>query len=143
MVKKLSILGAMVFAVTLAVTAFAAKPAIARVLGGGSAITDTLQIGEITSIGNKQLTIATQFEEKSKTYTLDLLPNCYVMTASRGEFKKFSELKKGDLVAAYGWYKGGKWNAVRIDILDKNDYLVKRLAADAKAKVYYKHENVK
>jgi len=49
-------------------------------------------------------------------------------------------LKKGDLIAAYGWYRNGKWNARRIDILDKNNYLIKRLAADAKAGFYYKHE---
>jgi len=109
-------------------------------VGNGSAITDALQVGEITALGNKQVTIATKFEKSSKNYTLHLLPECYVMTAKRADFKKFSELKKGDLIAAYGWYKDGKWNARRIDILDKNDYLVKRLAADAKAGVYFKHE---
>ncbi len=112
----------------------------ADVLGNGSAITDTLQIGEITAIGDRQLTIATKFEKTSKTYTLVLLPECYVQEASRGGFKKFAELKKGDLVAAYGWHKDNKWNARRISILDPNDYLVKRLDADAKAGSFYKHE---
>ena len=131
---------ALAFAVGMMCAGLLAQPATADVLGNGSAPTDTLQIGEITGIGNRQLTIATKFEKDSKSYTLDLLPECYVMTAKRGEFKKFSELKKGDLVAAYGWYKDNKWNARRIDLLDRNDYLVKRLDADAKAGAYYKHE---
>ena len=112
----------------------------AGVLGNGSAITDTLQIGEITAIGDRQLTIATKYEKTSKTYTLVLLPECYVHTASRGEFKKFVDLKRGDLVAAYGWHKDNKWNARKISILDANDYLIKRLDADAKAGSFYKHE---
>ncbi len=112
----------------------------AGTLGNGSAISDNLQIGKITDIGDRQVTIATEFEKKSKSYTLHLLPECYVMTADRGVFKKFTELKKGDLIAAYGWHRDGKWNARRIDLLDRNDYLVKRLAADAKAGVFYKHE---
>lgn len=119
---------------------FSAQFASAGVLGNGSAITDTMQIGEITSIGDRQLTIKTKFEKEAKTYTLHLLPECYVMTADRGQFKKFKELKKGNLIAAYGWHKDGKWNARRIDILNPNDYLIKRLAADAKAGVYMKHE---
>lgn len=131
---------AVLFAAGMVFTAFSTQSVLAGVLGNGSAKTDCLQIGEIKSIGDRQLTIATTFEKKSKTYTLHLLPECYVMTASRGEFKKFKELKKGDLVAAYGWWKDGKWNARRIDILDRNDYLVKRLAADAKAGVYDRHE---
>lgn len=132
-----------VFAFSLVIIA---QDSSAGVLGNGSAITDNLQIGTISKIsgshkvGNRQLTIKTKFEKKSKTYTLDLLPECYVMTADRGVFKKFAELKKGDLIAAYGWYKDGKWNARRIDILDPNDYLIKRLASDAKAGFYYKHE---
>ncbi|MGK7345129.1 MAG: hypothetical protein ACNS63_04910 [Candidatus Nitrospinota bacterium M3_3B_026] len=114
--------------------------ASADVLGNGSSKTDTLYVGEIKDIGNRQLTIATKFEKKSKSYDLYLHPECYVMTAKRGVFKKFKELKKGDLIAAYGWYKDGKWHARRIDILDPNDYMVKRLAKDAKAGAYYKHE---
>lgn len=109
-------------------------------IGNGSTINDTLQVGKITAIGNRQLTIATEFEKTSKTYTLVLLPECYVHTASRGEFKKFVDLKKGDLIAAYGWNKDNKWNARRISILDANDYLIKRLDADAKAGSFYKHE---
>ena len=112
----------------------------ADVVGNGSAPTDALQIGVITALGDKQVTIETKFEKTAKSYTLHLLPECYVMTAKRADFKKFSELKKGDLIAAYGWSKDGKWNARRIDILDPNDYLVKRLADDAKAGVFFKHE---
>lgn len=138
--RKVNVLTAIFFTVSMVVTTFYASSVSAGVLGNGSAITDTLQVGEITKLGNRQVTIATKFEKTSKTYTLDLLPECYVMTASRGEFKKFKELKKGDLIAAYGWHKDGKWNARRIDLLDKNDYLVKRLASDAKAGVFYKHE---
>tara|TARA_B100000315_G_scaffold252736_1_gene290121 strand:- start:12588 stop:13022 length:435 start_codon:yes stop_codon:yes gene_type:complete len=117
----------------------------ADIIGNGSHITDNMQIGTITDIKvrlgkGSQLTISTMYEKTAKTYTLHPLPECYVMTADRGVFKKFKELKNGDLIAAYGWYKDGKWNARRIDILDPNDYLVKRLAADAKAGFYYKHE---
>ena len=128
------------FATGLFLSVAPAEKVSAGVLGNGSAITDTLQIGQIKSLGNRQLTIETRFEKTPKTYTLVLHPKCYVLMANGGAFKHFSELKKGDLVAAYGWYKDGKWNARRIDILDKNDYLVKRLASDAKAGVYYKHE---
>ena len=138
--RKMRFLIAVAIAAGIGFTGFSVNPAGAGVLGNGSAITDTLQIGEITAIGNRQLTIATKFEKKSKTYTLNLLPECYVMTAKRGVFKHFKELRKGELIAAYGWYRNGKWNARRIDILDKNDYLIKRLAADAKAGAYYKHE---
>ena len=126
----------MVFVPAMTKTASAGESAV----GNGSAMTDALQIGEITSLGNRQVTIKTKFEKSAKTYTLHLLPECYVMTAKRADFKKFSELKKGDLIAAYGWYKDGKWNARRIDILDRDDYLVKRLESDAKAGVYFKHE---
>jgi hypothetical protein len=132
----------MAFVIGLALSFTTATPAYAEILGNGSAITDTLQIGVIQKIGKGKLTIATKFEKNSKTYELVMLPDAYVMTANRGVFKKFKELKKGDLIAAYGWYKGGKWNARRIDILDPKDYLVKRLASDAKAKFYYKHERV-
>ena len=138
--KDLRILMAVVFVSVLAVSAFIGTSATAGVLGNGSAITDTLQIGEITSIGNKSLKIATKFEKKSKSYSLSLLPECYVINANTGEFRKFSSLKKGELIAAYGWYRNGKWNARRIDVLDPNDYLLKRLAKDAKAGVYFKHE---
>ena len=126
----------MVFVPAMASKAVAGESAV----GNGSSINDALQIGEITALGNGQVTIATKFEKTSQTYTLHLLPECYVMTAKRADFKKFAELKKGDLIAAYGWNKDGKWNARRIDILDKNDYLVKRLDADAKAGVFFKHE---
>ncbi|MDH4183384.1 MAG: hypothetical protein OEV92_04115 [Nitrospinota bacterium] len=126
----------MVIVPAASMKAFAEESAV----GNGSSINDALQIGEITALGDRQVTISTKFEKAAKTFTLHLLPECYVMTAKRADFKKFSELKKGDLIAAYGWNKGGKWNARRIDILDPNDYLVKRLADDAKAGVYFKHE---
>ncbi len=133
-----------VFAVIAMVTlAFTVQPATAKNLGNGSDITDTLQVGEITGLGNKVITIKTKFEKNSKKYELHMLPEAYVMTAHRGKFMKFSQLKKGDLIAAYGWFKGGKWNARRVDLLDRNNYLIKRLKADAKAGVYLKHENVK
>ncbi|VAX25470.1 hypothetical protein MNBD_NITROSPINAE02-1166 [hydrothermal vent metagenome] len=128
------------FAVGLFLAIPGSSSVSAGILGNGSDINDNLHIGKITALGDRQVTIATEFEKTSKSYTLDLLPECYVMTADRGVFKKFKELKKGDLIAAYGWHKDGKWNARRIDLLDRNDYLVKRLAADAKAGAYYKHE---
>jgi hypothetical protein len=139
-VKKVSVITAFVFAIGTALLVFAAAPADAVNLGKGSHKTDNLQIGVITSLGNRQLTIKTKFEKSAKTYTMHMHPDAYVMTASRGQFKLFKELKKGNLVAVYGWYKGGKIVARRIDILDPNDYLVKRMAADAKAGFYYKHE---
>ncbi len=138
--RKFQFLMAVIFTAGLVFTTFFVQSASAGALGNGSAATDTLQIGEIKSIGSKQVTIETRFEKSPKTYTLHLLPECYVMTAKRGKFMKFKELKKGDLIAAYGWQKGGKWNARRIDVLDTNDYLIKRLTADAKAGSYYKHE---
>lgn len=138
--KKISIITTFVFAMGAILLVFGANPAFAKNLGKGSVIEDNLHVGVITKLGNKQLTIATKFEKKSKTYTMHMHPDAYVMTASRGQFKKFTELKKGDLVAVYGWYKGGKYTARRVDILDPNDYLIKRLAKDAKAGFYYKHE---
>ncbi len=138
--RKFQFLMAVIFTAGLVFATFFVQSASAGALGNGSAATDTLQIGEIKSIGSKQVTIETRFEKSPKTYTLHLLPECYVMTAKRGKFMKFKELKKGDLIAAYGWQKGGKWNARRIDVLDTNDYLIKRLTADAKAGSYYKHE---
>ncbi len=138
--KKTSIITTFVFAMGAMLLVSGANPAFAKNLGKGSVIEDNLHVGVITKLGNKQLTISTKFEKKSKTYTMHMHPDAYVMTASRGQFKKFTELKKGDLVAVYGWYKGGKYTARRVDILDPNDYLIKRLAKDAKAGFYYKHE---
>jgi hypothetical protein len=109
-------------------------------MGNGSDINDCLQIGEITKIGNRELVITTKFEKAPKTYTLTMHPDAYVHTGDRGQFMKFSELKTGNLVAAYGWYRDGKWWARRIAVMDPNDYLMKRLADDAKAGVYYKGE---
>lgn len=125
---------------TFSALVFVAQDSSAGILGNGSTISDNLQIGTISEIGDRQVTIQTKFEKESKTYKLDLLPECYVQTNDRGVFKKFAELKKGDLIAAYGWHKDGKWNARRINILSEDDYLVKRLAADAAAGFFYKHE---
>jgi len=138
--KKTGLTVAFLFVAGIFTAFHAVQPAWADNVGKGSAITDTLQIGVITSIGKRQLTISTKFEKKSKSYKLHMLPEAYVMTASRGVFKKFKELKKGNLIAAYGWYRNNKWNVRRIDILDPNDYLIKRLQKDAKAGFYYKHE---
>jgi len=128
------------FGILLVSAFFVVQPSYADNYGQGSHITDTLQIGVITNLGDRKLDIETRFEKTAKNYSMVLHPDAYVMTAKRGEFKKFKELKKGDLIAAYGWYKDGKWVARRIDLLDPNDYLVKRLAEDAKAGAYYKHE---
>jgi len=138
--KKIGLTVAFLFVTGIFTAFFAVQPAYADNVGKGSTITDTLHIGVITGIGKRQLTISTKFEKKSKSYKLHMLPEAYVMTASRGVFKKFKELKKGNLIAAYGWYRNNKWNARRIDILDPNDYLIKRLKKDAKAGFYYKHE---
>ena len=118
---------------------FMAQSAVAE-LGNGSTNKDCLQIGTITKLGNRELTIATKFEKDSKTYTMKLHPDAYVHTQDRGVFKKFTELKTGDLVAVYGWNRDGTYVARRINILNPEHYLVKRLEADAKAGVYYKHE---
>ncbi len=109
-------------------------------LGNGSDINDCMQLGEITKIGNKELVITTKFEKAPKTYTLTMHPDAYVHTGDRGVFMKFSELKPGQLIAAYGWYRDGKWWARRIAVMDPNDYLIKRLAEDAKAGAYFKSE---
>lgn len=130
------------FVFALVATVFMAQSAVAE-MGNGSTNKDNLQVGTITKLGNRELTIATKFEKDSKTYTLKLHPECYVQTADRGVFKKFVDLKAGDLVGVYGWNLTGKdsdYVARRIMILDSNSYLIKRLEADAKAGVYYKHE---
>lgn len=130
------------FVFALVATVFLAQSAVAE-MGNGSTNRDNLQVGTISKLGNRELTIATKFEKVSKNYTLKLHPDCYVQTADRGVFKKFVELKAGDLVAVYGWNLTGKdsdYVARRIMILDSNSYLIKRLEADAKAGVYYKHE---
>ncbi len=128
------------FVFALVATVFLAQSAVAE-LGNGSTNKDCLQIGTITKLGNRELTIATKFEKDSKTYTLKLHPDAYVQTADRGVFKKFAELKTGELVAVYGWnLDGNDYVARRIVILDPNSYLIKRLESDAKAGVYYKHE---
>jgi len=113
----------------------------------GSLPDDTQQIGDVTMTNpsNHTMQIKTRFEKTAKTYNITLQPECYVMKATgknKGQFSHFADLKTGTLVAVYGWMKDGKWMARRIDILDPNDYLVKRLAADAKAGVYYKSEQV-
>ncbi len=128
------------FVFALVATVFMAQAAVAE-LGNGSTNKDCLQIGTITKLGNRELTIATKFEKASKTYTMTLHADAYVHTADRAVFKKFTDLKAGDLVAVYGWNLDGKtYVARRVSILNPDSYLVKRLEADAKAGVFYKHE---
>jgi len=128
------------FVFALVSMVFLAQAAVAE-MGNGSTNKDNLQVGTISKLGNRELTIATKFEKDSKTYTMKLHPDAYVMTGDRGVFKKFTELKAGDLVAVYGWnLDGNNYVARRISILDPNSYLIKRLESDAKAGVYYKHE---
>jgi len=71
---------------------------------------------------------------------LKLHADAYVMESDKGVFSKFAELKKGQLVAVYGWNKDGTYVARRIVILNPDNYLIKRLDADAKSGVFYKHE---
>ncbi len=110
----------------------------------GSLPDDTMYVGDVTKVDakNRTMEIKIRFEKKPQTFTLHLQPECYVMTAKRGVFSKFKDLKVGTLVSVYGWPKDGKWLARRIDTWDPNDYLMKRLAADAKAGVYFKSEQV-
>ncbi len=110
----------------------------------GSLPDDTMYLGDVVKVDakNKILTIKTRFEKSPKTYTLHLQPECYVMTAKRGIFSKFADLKAGTLVSVYGWPKDGKWWARRIDVWNPQDYLIKRLQADVKAGVFYKHEQL-
>lgn len=131
---------ALVFAFSLFTTVFLAQPVLANNLGNGSDPTDCLQIGKISKLGNRQLTIKTEFEKTSKEYSFTLHADGYVMVHEGGAFKKFAELKVGDLVAVYGWNKDGQYTARRIMALSPDNYLVKRLAADAKAGFFYKHE---
>jgi len=134
--KKVSLIAAIFFGFAM----FLIQPAEAGRYGNGSDAKDCLQIGVIKSIGNRQFTLETRFEKTAKTYSITMHPKSYVLTNYRGTFKHFTDLKKGDLVAAYGYMKDGKWQARQVKILDPNHYLVKRLAADAKAGVYFKHE---
>ncbi len=130
---------AFIFTFCLMAVAFFAQPATAE-LGNGSTDHDTLQVGKITSLGDRQLSVTTEFEQNAKKYSFTLHRDAYVNVHEGGAFKKFAELKVGDLVAVYGWNIDGKYVARRIMTLDANHYLLKRLAQDAKDKVYYKHE---
>ena len=127
------------FALCLVSTVFLVQPAFAD-LSNGSTDHDCLQVGTISDLGNRQLTIQTKFEKDSKSYTLKLHADAYVMESDKGVFSKFAELKKGQLVAVYGWNKDGTYVARRIVILNPDNYLIKRLDADAKSGVFYKHE---
>lgn len=111
----------------------------------GSLPDDTMYIGDVTKVDakNKTMEVTVRFEKKAQTFKINLQPECYVHTAKRGVFSKFADLKTGTLVSVYGWPVGDKWMARRITTWDPNDYLIKRLAADAKAGVYFKSENVK
>ena len=114
----------------------------------GSLADDTSYIGKIAKIdrGARVIELTTTFEKAPKTWKLNMQDECQiqVMTtkdpSERGAFKKFAELKEGTLVIAYGWPKDGKWLARKISILNPDDYMVKRLEADAKAGVYWGHE---
>jgi len=110
----------------------------------GSLPDDTMYIGDVTKtdVKNRTMEVKIRFEKKPQTVKIHLQPECYVMTAKRGVFSKFKDLKVGTLVSVYGWPKDGKWLARRIDTWDPNDYMIKRLAADAKAGVYFKSEKV-
>ena len=117
-----------------------ASSAFADNLGQGSTQTDCLQIGKITKVGNREFTLQTEFEKEARTYSYAMHPDAYVLTADRGVFLHFADMKPGQLVASYGWVKDGKLICRRLVVLDPNDYLVKRLAEDAKAGVFYKSE---
>ncbi|MBI5748417.1 MAG: hypothetical protein HZA00_04770 [Nitrospinae bacterium] len=114
----------------------------------GSLIDDTSYTGTITKIdrGARVIELTTKFEKTPKTWKLNMQDECQiqVMTtkdpSERGAFKKFAELKEGTLVNVYGWPKDGKWLARKISILNPDDYMVKRLEADAKAGVFFGHE---
>ncbi|MBI3583855.1 MAG: hypothetical protein HY096_07890 [Nitrospinae bacterium] len=114
----------------------------------GSLVDDTSYIGTITKIdrGARVIELTTKFEKTPKTWKLNMQDECQiqVMTtkdpSERGAFKKFAELKEGTLVNVYGWPKDGKWLARKISILNPDDYMVKRLEADAKAGVFFGHE---
>lgn len=131
---------ALFFVFCLVSAVFAAQPVLADNLGNGSSNTDCLQIGKITKVGSHEISIKTEFEKTAQNYSYELHPDAYVNVHEGGGFKKFSELKNGDLVAVYGWNKDGKYVARRVMVLDPNNYMVKRLEADAKAGVFYKHE---
>lgn len=114
----------------------------------GSLADDTAYIGKIAKIdrGARVIELKTTFEKNPKSWKLNMQDECQiqVMTtkdpSERGAFKKFSELKEGTLVIAYGWPKDGKWLARKISILNPDDYMVKRLEADAKAGIFYGQE---
>lgn len=114
----------------------------------GSLPDDTAYVGTISKIdrGGRVIELATKFEKTPKTWKLTMQDECQiqVMTtknpSERGAFKKFAELKEGTLAIVYGWPKDGKWLARKISILNPDDYLVKRLEADAKAGVFFGHE---
>lgn len=114
----------------------------------GSLPDDTAYIGAISKIdrGGRVIELTTKFEKTPKTWKLNMQDECQiqVMTtknpSERGAFKKFAELKEGTIAIVYGWPKDGKWLARKISILNPDDYLVKRLEADAKAGVFFGHE---
>ena len=114
----------------------------------GSLPDDTAYIGVIKGIdrGARVITLETRFEKTPKTYKLNMQDECKILIKTtkdpslRGAFVKLADLKEGTLVNAYGWTKDGKWLARKIQILNPDDYMVKRLEADAKAGVFFGHE---
>ncbi|MEK6545123.1 MAG: hypothetical protein AAB257_04570 [Nitrospinota bacterium] len=116
----------------------------------GSLPDDTAYIGTITKIdrGARVIELTTKFEKTPKTWKLTMQDECQIQVnttknpSEKGAFKKLSELKEGTLAEVHGWpaKDGSKWLARKISILNPDDYLVKRLEADAKAGVYFGHE---
>lgn len=114
----------------------------------GSLPDDTAYIGTITKIdrGARVIELTTKFEKTPKTWKLTMQDECQIQVkttknpSERGAFKKFAELKEGTLAEVHGWTKDGKWLARKISILNPDDYMIKRLEADAKAGVFFGHE---
>ena len=116
----------------------------------GSLPDDTAYIGTITKIdrGGRVIELTTKFEKTPKTWKLHMQDECQIQVnttknpSEKGAFKKLSELKEGTLAEVHGWPSrdGGKWLARKISILNPDDYMVKRLEADAKGGVYFGHE---
>jgi len=132
----------------LVASLFVLSSGIALAEYNGSTDEDCTYVGTITKIEKspRAIVIKTAFEKTAKERKLILQDECQVQIqttknpADRGAFRKFADLKGGELVLVHGWPKDGKWLARKINIMNPDDYLMKRLADDAKAGVYYNHE---